>query len=139
MRVFPPFLSLVLLSAVFRRFLSCPLRYSAGSFLSALFVSCWCRYSGVLFCPVGAGIPAPFSIPRYLLRDAVHRHEPVTLAFVRDIAHFSRYFLLNIRAIQYLFIRLNQQQFPLSTSFKIDPLRFEELVVWTIRLRESFR
>ena len=79
------------------------------------------------------------SIPCDLLRDSVHRHEPVTLAFVRDIAHFSRYFLLNIRALQYLFIRLDQQQFPFSTSLKIDPLRFEELVVWTIRLRESFR
>lgn len=114
MRVFPPFLSLVLLSAVFRRFLSCPLRYSAGSFPSALFVSCWCRYSGVLFCPVPCGIPqVPFrsfvSFLCYLLRDSVHRHEPVTLAFVRDIAHFSRYRLLNIRALQYLFIRLNQQ------------------------------
>ena len=47
------------------------------------------------------------SFPRYLLCDVVHRHKPIALAFVRDIAHFRLYFLLNIWALQYLFIRLD--------------------------------
>ena len=102
----------------------------------AIFQSCYRRYSAVFCpapcgipqvpsllpssCPVGAGIPLflvllpavfrrifPLLFFRDFLGDSIHRHKPVTLAFVRDIAHFSRYSLLNIRAFQHLFVRLD--------------------------------
>lgn len=62
---------------------------------SRCFLSCFLRYSAGLF----------FSD---FLSDCVYRYKPVALAFVRDIAHLSRHRLRNIRALQYLFVRLDK-------------------------------